>query len=237
MERLLVGFHVEGWDHLVLMAYLAKLLDISEDQIEPDVIERGNRGWLAVLEIAPKALKRFYGKCARCAVLAIDNDGNEDLRQSGAIEDPRHPRHANHVGTSNEDCRHCQLDQIVMRTRPELNWIPAKPGAAWPVVIAVPVEAVEAWILATRAIVQGNDAPSFHAEQLRRSVLKQRLYGKPYATKTDVERVAWPLIRELTAMRIDSLRSYSRSFSLFFEQVAIYREAILTDPGCWPSGT
>ena len=237
MAQLLIGFHAEGWDHLILTAYLAKLLEIDEDDIKPDVIDRDNRGWLAILEIAPKALKRFYAKCAQCAILSVDNDGNVDLTRSGAVEDPRHPRHLNHLGESNDDCRQCQLEQIVERTRPGLTWIEAKDGATWPVVIAVPVEAIEAWVLTTRAIVRGSDAPSFHAEQLPRAVLKQRLYGRPYATKADAERVALPLIRELTSASIDSLCSHSQSFSLFRRQVVVHRDAILTDPGCWPSGT
>ena len=233
MAQLLVGFHVEGFDYLILKSYLAKLLDIAEDEIEPDVIDRDNRGWIAVPEIAPKALKRFYAKCARCAILSVDNDGNVDLTRSGAAEDPRHPRHVNHLGEPTDNCRHCQLDQIVARTRPELNWIAAKPGATWPIIVAVPVEMVEAWVLTTRAIIEGNDAPSFHAEQLPRSGLKQRLYGRPYAAMADVQRVALPLVRALSGEQIESLRSHSRSFEHFSSQVGFQRDAILTDPSCW----
>lgn len=234
MPSFLVGFHVEGWDHLILKAFLAKLLDIAEKDIEPDVIDRDNRGWAAVQEIASKALKRFYGKCAQCAILSVDNDGNVDLTRSGTLEDPRHPRHANHVGQSIEECRHCRLDQIVSRTRAELNWIPTKPGAVWPVVIAVPVEMLEAWILTARAIVEGGDASSFHAEQLPRSVLKQRLYGRPFATGADVERVALRLVRSLLPDQVETLCAHSRSFCLFRDQIDLHRESILTDPGCWP---
>jgi hypothetical protein len=236
MARLLVGFQVEGFDYLIIKALLAKLLGVAEDEIESDVIERDNRGWTAVREIAPKALKRFYAKCAQCAVLGVDNDGNVDLTRSGGLEDPRHPRHANHFGESVDDCRHCELERLVAQTRLELDWIPAKPGATWPVIISVPVEMVEAWVLTTRAIVQGNDAESFHAEQLPRSVLKERLYGRPFATLFDLQRIALPLVRALSAEQIETLRAHSRSFSLFNDQVAFHRDSILTDPGCWPSG-
>ncbi len=34
-----VGFHCEGWDHLILRAFLAKTLSISEETITPDYID------------------------------------------------------------------------------------------------------------------------------------------------------------------------------------------------------
>lgn len=75
---MLVGFHTEGWDHLVLRAFLAKLLGISEDDMEPDQLSSNGRGWNFVVDMLPKALHRFYGKCAQLAVIGIDNDGNRD---------------------------------------------------------------------------------------------------------------------------------------------------------------
>jgi len=35
---MLVGFLVEGWDYLILQAYLARLLDRSEGDFEPDAV-------------------------------------------------------------------------------------------------------------------------------------------------------------------------------------------------------
>ncbi len=60
---MLVGFHAEGWDYLVLRAFLAKLLGLHEDEIEPDQLNSSGRGWRFVFEMLPKALRRFYNKC------------------------------------------------------------------------------------------------------------------------------------------------------------------------------
>ncbi len=61
---ILVGFHVEGWDHLILRAFLAKLLGLAEGEIETDYLSGAGRGWRFVVETLPKVLHRFYGKCA-----------------------------------------------------------------------------------------------------------------------------------------------------------------------------
>ena len=103
---LLVGFHVEGYDHLILRAFLAKLLDRAEDELYADVIDASGRGWHFVLETAPKALNRFYGKCAQAAILGVDNDGNRDLASSEVKEDPAHLRHWNHPDQCLQKCRY-----------------------------------------------------------------------------------------------------------------------------------
>jgi hypothetical protein len=91
---ILVGFHCEGHDYRILRAYLAKLMTISEAEIEADVTGgAGGTGWQSVLQNIPKALKRFYGKCAQLAVIGLDNDGNADLLSTGAPEDASLPRH------------------------------------------------------------------------------------------------------------------------------------------------
>ena len=45
-----VGLLAEGHDHLILVAFLAKLLDIPEEELESDPIEGSGRGgWQFVL--------------------------------------------------------------------------------------------------------------------------------------------------------------------------------------------
>jgi hypothetical protein len=153
---MLVGFHVEGWDHLILGAYLAKLAGIAEDEIEADCVESDGRGWQFVLDMLPKALHRFYAKCSRLAVIGVDNDGNLDIMSGDLPEDPRHPRHWIHAArkTENLDCRRCRLLRRVEETRPLLHWIAGKSGQDWPVVIAVSVEMIEAWLLTTQALLE-----------------------------------------------------------------------------------
>jgi hypothetical protein len=163
----------------------------------------------------------------------MDNDGNIDLRSRGGQEDPRHPRHWLHAEQGQrEGCRWCLLHTGAEKTRPALNWLPGKPGDRWPVVIAVPVESIEAWLLTTRAILTpGGD--SLYAEQEARGPMKRRFYGRPGARREDVEQVALPLIRQLTTDQIQVQKDHSRSFSDFAAQVSRHAEEILTAPPCW----
>ena len=231
---MLVGFHVEGWDHLVLRAFLAKLLGLREDDIEPDQLDSLGRGSSFVFEMLPKALRRFYGKCAHLAVVGMDNDGDLDLMSTEGVEDPQHPRHWVHVGddTASENCRWCRIQSVVETTRPKLDWVPKKPGSDWPVLIAVPVEAIEAWLLATQALLEPGHG-SRHAEKESRRPHKQRFYGKPEPSKADVEAKALPLIREMNQEHLCQLGKFSRSFALFAEQVDRYRNVILGNRDCW----
>src|SRR5438552_896914 len=113
---ILVGFHVEGWDHLIFHVLLSKLLDIPEADIQPDWIDVPGRGWAFVIDTLPKALKRFYGQCAQAVVVGIDNDGNRDLTTLGESEDPARPRHWLHAPNANPSCRWCILNQIITPT-------------------------------------------------------------------------------------------------------------------------
>ncbi len=174
-----VGLLTEGHDHLILHAYLAKLLDVPEGELEPDVIDGTGHGWQFVEQTIDRALRRFYGRCAQLAVLSMDNDGGVDIRSAGGQEDPRHPRHWLHADQGlHQRCRWCLLHAGAEQTRPALNWLQSKPGDRWPIVIAVPVEAIEAWLLATRAILVPGSG-SLHAEQEGRGPLKRRMYGRP----------------------------------------------------------
>lgn len=222
---ILAGFHVEGNDYIILHALVAKVLLLPEDEIKVDFIDASGRGWQFVLELIPKALKRFYGQCAQFAVIGVDNDGNADLDLAGIPEDSRHPRHDNHPGAVVAICRYCMIAHATSQTRPQLNWIQKKPGATWPILIAVPVEMIETWLL----ILQG--VPGI--QRKRRSIQKQMLYGKPAATKADVERVALPLVRSMTRETIDGLMQESASFRNFHDQIIAAQTAICGDAECW----
>ncbi len=231
---MLVGFHVEGWDYLILRAYLAKLLELPEDDLEPDRVDASGSGWQFVLTTLPKALRRFYQKCAQLAVIGLDNDGNEDVLARGVNEDPLHPRHWLHADRADKpaECRFCQLQRCVEATRAGLNWIPNKPSQTWPVVIAVPVEAIESWLLCSQAIVDPGHG-SLHAERERRLGQKQRLYGKPGAIRTDVENVALPLIRSMQAAQFETLETHCQSYALFANQVRQEKAQIVHAAPCW----
>ena len=228
---MLVGFHVEGYDHLILKALVAKLLDLPEATIELDRVEASGMGWHQVLETLPKALLRFYGKCCAMVVVGVDNDGNQELAATGQSEDPARPRHWLHAGRQVAACRFCQIEQVVQATRPHLHWLPNKPGTTWPIIVSVPVEMIESWLLVARAVT-GSPGGSARAEDERRAGQKLQMYGRPEATENDVGSVALPLIRLLSPTHITQLRTSSRSFATFADQVEQARKASLR-ADCW----
>ena len=68
----------------------------------------------------------IYGRCARFAVIGMDNDGNLDLTRSGLPKTQ-----------ATETLAACAAPSILAvgvnsmlaeATRPELNWLPGKPG-------------------------------------------------------------------------------------------------------------
>lgn len=228
-----IGLLTEGHDHLILRAYLARLLDVADEEIEADYPDGTGHGHAYVEATIDRALRHFYHGCARLVVISMDNDGNLDLLSVGGQEDPKRPRHWFHKDEGKRDgCRWCFIHDRIEQTRPALNWIPAKPGAGWPIVVAVPVESIEAWLLTTQAILVPGTG-SLYAEQERRASYKSRLYGKPAATLEDVQSIALPMIRQLGEDHLRTLRDHSRSFSDFAEQVEGYAPEILTAPQCW----
>lgn len=231
---ILVGFHVEGGDHLILRSFVAALLGVPDDSIVPDRIDVPGRSWQFVLKNLDATIRRFYGKCAQFAVIGIDNDGNDDLTHTGAQEDPNHPRHWNHT-SPHQTCRFCQLEAAVARTRSTLTALPQKPPQTWPVLLAVPVETIEAWVLELQAIINPLRGLA-QAENRHRGSFKNRLYGKPVATKQDVERVALPLIRAASAAQLEQLCHRSKAFDLFARQLRQSSAIILGPRDCWGPG-
>ena len=228
-----VGLLTEGHDHRILTVFLAKLLGIDEAEVIADVIDGPGHGWQYVERNVDSALRRFYGQCDQLAVLSMDNDGNIDLRATGDAEDLRHPRHWLHTAQlSSPHCRWCVLKNLGEKTRIHLDWIAEKPGREWPILIAVPVESIEAWLLISQAILSHGKG-SLHAEQENRSTFKSRFYGRPAATLQGVEVFALPLIRQLSLDQIQTLRRQSQSFDNFATQVEQFREEIQTAPDCW----
>ncbi len=230
---MLVGFLLEGWDYLIVRTYLAKVLALAEADIEADPVgEADGRGWDSIVESVEIALRRFYHKCAQLAVVGGDNDGNRNLQAEHIREDPQHRRHWLHSGqTDDVNCRHCYLAAAIATVRPHLNWLPRRPGHSWPIVLAIPVEAIEAWLLITRGIIDPGQG-GLQSESALRQTLKDRFYGRPTATRRDVENITLPLIRSMTPDQIQALKDHALSFRDFCDQVDGYRAAILGDPAC-----
>src|SRR5438128_5078922 len=212
---MLIGFLLEGWDHLVVRAYLAKLLNISEEDVVADPVGEGaGSGYEFVLSSVETALRRFYHKCAQVAIVGVDNDGNRDLDGEDLVEDPRHRRHWLHPGeVDNIHCRHCRLAVEIAAVRPHLHWLPWKPGNSWPIILVIPAEAIEAWLLITRAIVNPRQG-SMNVERQTRHTLKREFYGSYAATRRDVEEIAVAMIRSMTPDQIRALESQAGRFQM-----------------------
>ena len=213
-----VGLHLEGrQDDAILTVYLARLLGIGTGALTVELNEVRARGIGQLFLSLPRAIQKFWYLKAAAVVVGVDNDGENFVGE----EDPHHPRHWRHEGRADR-CRYCRCESAVHRAIGALS--PSQHGAAraWPVVISVPVEALEAWLLEDAQIV--GRRPYRPAESLPRSRLKTMLYGRPRPTAEDIERIAIP-IAENADLR--SLRQRSRSFALFAARVLEYKGAIL----------
>jgi len=222
-----IGYHCEGWDHLILHTMLCRLLDRGEDFAVPQVIRVEHcLNVDEVLSLSAKALKKFYYQLRSLAVvLAVDNDGREDLRKTGNLQDLNHPRHWAHEGGHHGCCKQCRLTGMAETTREHLHMTGFVPGPQWPVVITVPVEAIETWLLIARGLSREGSNADLDAERRPGgSRLKMDFWGEPFATRAVVEEQALPLIRSLDD--IHGIASYSRSFQLLVDQVDSLRDRI-----------
>jgi hypothetical protein len=167
-------------------------------------------------------------------VVGIDNDGRENLVRSGGQEDPLYPRHWNHA-VPVDHCRFCTLQRLVEKERAKLPALPQKPPSTWPVLIAVPVEVVEAWVLELQAILDPARGLS-PAENHPRESFKQKLYGQPFVTTDKVRTVALPIVERAKPHHLTELRKRSKSFEQFASQVDAHRHWLLEPGDCWTEG-
>ena len=216
---MVIGFHLEGGtDDAVLHVLVARLLGVDRDEIEVDLNQVRARGIGQLYDSLPKAIQKFWFRDAVAVVIGVDNDG-EDIQGE---EDPRHPRHWRH-GAPDGRCRYCRCTREVERALAVLPAERADEVRRWPVIISVPVEALEAWLLEEAQLV--GRRPHSPAEALPHSQLKRKLYGRPRPTQEDIERIAIPIAERAD---LESLRSRSRSFGLFADAVKRHRDQILS---------
>ena len=213
-----IGFHLEGrTDDSVLHVLVARLLEVDPECIRVELNEVRTGGIGQLLASLPKAIQKFWFRGARAVVVGMDNDGEHIIGE----EDPRHPRHWLHEAP----CDHCRYCRCLRETQRALGLLPSDQAdevRQWPVIISVPVEAMEAWLLEEAQIVGRRHYRP--AEALPHSQLKTKLYGRPFATKDDIEQIAIPIAE---GADLDSLRQRSHSFALFADEVHQSRHRIL----------
>jgi hypothetical protein len=219
--RLLVGFHVEGTDVLVLQAFLERLLEPLSSPIEPRRLEAASGGCTDLLKTLPAALRDFRNTGCAAAIVAMDNDGDVDIRQNPEMgQDLRHPRHWGHAeGAAATQCRYCQLrEKLAAATAetPELGEVPA--------VITVPTEMIEAWLLVA-AELDKKGTGDLEAEQMPKRDLKPAFYGSKRTREKKVRSCALPLVARIGD--VEAIAQHSRSFAIFADQVTAARARIL----------
>ena len=224
-----IGYHAEGHDHLILHYLLCQLLGCDPGTVQARPVERrtGKRGDIS--GPARDALHRFYyGEWAIAGVLEIDNDGRVDLRQSGDPEDPDHPRHWVHIDAGEQtaqNCRFCQLADVPARTCSGLRAEGFVSGDEWAVIICVPTEAIEAWLLIAKGLTEPDNSLLDAEQRPAGAGMKRNMYGIPRATMRKVKTMALPALQALSDVR--DIARYSRSFRLFADQVSEVRPRIV----------
>jgi hypothetical protein len=156
-------------------------------------------GWPKLYQYTPWLLQQAEAAGVRHAVIAVDNDGGER----------RHPEHAETdtpfpVGTSlkalsdSEGCRTCSLTACVP---------PSWNGAGGQTCIAIPVQALETWLLWLRQYAFKRDPPE---KNFHRSFLKKEFYGGDPPAPVKVQLAVAELSRPDALDRLRERPSFTR---------------------------
>jgi len=232
-----IGYHCEGNDGPILHCLVCRLLGITEESIRP-LLSEHRSGSTHVLSTVELVLDSFYLDLERRAVGAVvevDNDGQVDLRGTGLTQDPARPRHWVHVREPDRhpsECQFCRLHRAVQQTleatQDAADYVTA---AAWPVVICVPTEAIESWLLIARGLTEPEANDLLDAESRPAGVgLKRTFYGRDRASLSRVQSMALPLLRGMDDVR--RIGDHSKSFRLFARQVLHLRRRIEAAAAC-----
>ncbi len=202
-----VGFQVEEirTDGFALRLLLQRILGV---EVTPVFLEHRAGGIQACLATVRNAYCYFhYRTDAIGGVFCIDNDGK-----------PRHAR--NHTDPSTHlECRFCMLMEKVREAAKYVTSRPTDPQKMLHV-IAVPVEAIEAWALYGAHLAGGKQ--NRHPETVDKSALKQTLYGETHP-ESHVQRQKFEKIFASDRLDLGRLSAASPSFAFFVEQVAEWR--------------
>lgn len=219
-----IGYHCEGHDHLVLHCLICGLRGIPEGSatLLRTGLEPCNDG--QVRKLLPVAIKRLSLDRTSAVVVARDNDGCGGTvchKAPGNCAKMRHSHHAAAGEPRDNSCRWCQLAAAVESAKVRHGGPTVAPPFP-PVVICVPVETIEAWLLIARGLVE-NIPEYLGAEHWPGGCrpagpkLKEMLYGRPGAGERLVNGVALPLLHRLPD--VQAIGDHSESFRQFADQV------------------
>lgn len=165
------------------------------------VLSRRLGGIDKALELAPIVARSAYTRGLDGAVFIIDNDGN-----------PRHA--ADHDVTPHPRCRLCQLRKAAAVQDPA-SW--PRPGLA-PLVFlfAVPVQAIETWLLLMIGHAFKGEPEAIGADPTGRRRLKSWLYGVEQPDQLLRAKKSRAALEKFDA---DALAARSESFRQFRDQI------------------
>ncbi len=193
-----VGFQVEGpIDRMVLLAFVNAIL---ERDIDPVFYEKRAGGLTEVLRTLEKCLWKFWADACAGAVIVVDANGTTP--------------HDSHPAELAADCRYCHL-----RAR-----LPALPdgGTAQKTkyAVAVPVQAIEAWLLHFGHHV--NRRPSGPPQSLDRREAKRLLWGDVAPSHAQFDEVWEKILPNLNRDELERLAAAQPSFRAFQAEVRAF---------------
>jgi hypothetical protein len=181
---------------VLLSRLLATEVVPSETQYR---IPRG--GWAPALRLAPIIAKDAYNKGLDGALFAIDNDGATPTH-SGAHREPA------------KGCRLCELRAAAQVSEP-LSW-PRHGLPALRYLFAVPVQALETWLLLARGHDFKGESETLGRDPSGRAKLKHLLYGMEHPDRDTMRSAALPIAE---ALDVGALAKVSPSFADFLTQL------------------
>jgi hypothetical protein len=165
----------------------------------PYRIPRG--GWASALRLAPIIAWDAYNKGLDGALFAIDNDG--------AL-----PTHSPTHDMATPGCRFCELRAAARVHEPS-----SRPRFELPrlrYVFAVPVQALETWLLLARGHDFKGEAETLGRDPSGRAMLKRLLYGMEHPDRDTMRGAALPIAEKLD---LGALEKASPSFAAFLTQL------------------
>jgi hypothetical protein len=158
-------------------------------------------GWSQALRLAPIIAKAAHHRGLDGALFAIDNDGATPTHTSAHQEEA-------------PGCRLCEL-RTAAKVHEPLSW--PRPGLpALRYLFAVPVQALETWLLLARGHDFKGQAETLGKDQPGRAKLKQLLYGMALPDRDTMRSIALPIAESLD---LEALAKQSPSFEAFLTQL------------------
>ncbi len=203
-------------DAIVVRILLEALL---QKPIEHDSKWLRHRGWNAVFDVLPAAIRAAYYRQEADAVVAVLDADNSSPHEKVHSESPTRP----------EKCRTCRLLDTIEATFSQLK--PVEGRAPPLTAIAVAPPSIEAWLLCGRESDcteagwnEKKKRPGLNVRgEIRR--LKRILYGDADAPRAKREQISRESCERLIADLSLLEKSFPNSFGFFAEQVR-----------AWPGG-